>query len=128
MSGELGGFSPSPSVCTEPLLQTPRGTRVETASLTLLAVTQRIGEPQLDECLPGHADAPGFAVNGAKQITWEIDIHALDLTTWTAGLPEFEMSREVFSGIVHLVQTSSGQSLSPRGSALLPLDAHGGPR
>jgi len=96
---------------------------------TLLArVTQRIGEPQLDECLPGDADALGFAVNGAEQIYGKIDVHTLDFTARTASVREIEMSREVLSGIVHLVQTSGCQSPSLRSSALLPLDAHGGPR
>lgn len=95
---------------------------------SLAGVIQCVGEPQLDECLPGHADAFGFAINGAKQIDGEVDVHALDVTTRTAGLRQVEMSREVFAGIVHFVQTSSRQSPSLRGSALLPLGAPGGPR
>jgi hypothetical protein len=52
----------------------------------------------------------------------------LDFPTRTASFREIEMSGEVFSTIVHFVETRSRQTASLRGSALLPPNAPGGPR
>ncbi len=89
---------------------------------------ESISEPQLDERLATHADSLGFTIDCIEQVDGKIDIHALDVTTRTASFREVEMTCEVFSSIVHRVQTSGAQCLSRRGSAPLLLDAHGGPR
>jgi hypothetical protein len=68
---------------------------------------QRVSESQLDERLSAHADSLGFAVNGAKQIDRKIDIDTLDFSARAARSREIDMSCEVFSTIVHLVQASS---------------------
>jgi hypothetical protein len=102
--------------------------RHDVSGPALAEVTQRIGEPQLYESLPCHADAFGFAVNRPKQVDWKVDVHTLDFPTRTASFREIEMSGEVFSTIVHFVETRSRQTASLRGSALLPPNAPGGPR
>jgi len=82
------------------------------AFVSLTGGRERVGEPQLDERLTAHADSLCFAVDCMKQIDREIDIHALDFTARAGSLRELETSREVFSSIVHLVQTSGAQRLS----------------
>jgi hypothetical protein len=95
---------------------------------TQLARTQRVGQPQLDECLPRHADSLRLTINRLKEINREVDIHTLDLTARPAGVCEVKVRGEVFPRVVHFVETSGGQRLSLRGTALLRLSARGGPR
>ncbi len=89
---------------------------------------ERVGESQLDERLTGDAYSPGFAVDGLQHVNGEVHVDALNRAPRTAGLRHVQMRDEGFSSIVHLVETSRAQRLSRRGSALLPLDVHGGPR
>lgn len=89
---------------------------------------QRIGEPQLDERLTAYTDSLGFPVYGMQQVNGEIDVHTLNFTPRTSGVRKIQMSRKVFSGIVHFIQTSCGQRSSLRDSALLLPPARGGPR
>ena len=94
----------------------------------MLVSGQRIGQPQLDESLTTHADPFGFLIYGIQQVNGKVYIHPLNLAPRTYGMRKVEMCRKIFSRIVHFIQTSCGQCASPRGSALLLLPAHGGPR
>ncbi|HJZ71024.1 MAG TPA: hypothetical protein VKE51_04745 [Vicinamibacterales bacterium] len=47
---------------------------------------QRIGKPNLDERLAGHAESPGFGIDRAQQIHWKVDIDTLHLTARPARL------------------------------------------
>jgi hypothetical protein len=51
-----------------------------------LGAGQRIRESQLDEGLTRHADAPGFAIDRAKQVDRKVDVDALDFAAGTTSL------------------------------------------
>ena len=89
---------------------------------------QRVSKPQFDERLPSNPDSPRLTVVRPKQIYGKIDVHALDIAARARGFFEIEMRAEVFACIVHLVETLGTQRPSRRGTALLRLHVHGGPR
>jgi hypothetical protein len=87
-----------------------------------------VGESQLDEGLSGHADSPRLAIDCTKQIDREVDIHALNLTARARGFRQVKMRAEVFARVVYLIEPGGAQRPTLRGTALLRLRAHGGPR
>jgi hypothetical protein len=89
---------------------------------------ERVGETQLDECLAGHADSSGFAIDCTQQVNWKVDVHALNFTARPRGVWQIEMGAQVFACIVHLIQPSGAKRLGLRGTALLRLSGRGGPR
>jgi hypothetical protein len=72
-------------------------------------VGERVGDAQLDKRLSSHADSLGLAVDRAKQIDGEIDVHTLDLAARARGACQIKMRAEVFPRVVHLVETSGAQ-------------------
>jgi hypothetical protein len=89
---------------------------------------ERVGQAQLNECLPSHADPLRFAVDCTQQIYRKVDIYALDFTPGARGLWQIKMCGQVFTRVVHLVEASGDSRPSPGGIAPLRLRAHGGPR
>jgi hypothetical protein len=94
----------------------------------LAGTRERVGKPQLDERLTAHTDSPGLAVDGVEQIDGKVDIHALDFTAWARGLRQIKMRAKVLARVMHLIEARGAERLSLRGTALLRLRAHGGPR
>ena len=88
----------------------------------------RVGESQLDERLPGHADSLCLPINRTKQIDREVDINALDFTPRARGLFDLKVRAEVLARVVQLIEAGSAQHASLRRTALLRLRARGGPR
>jgi hypothetical protein len=43
-----------------------------------LILDERVGQPDFDECLPGHAETTGLLIDLAQEVYREVYIHALD--------------------------------------------------
>ena len=97
-------------------------------TLSKLATCERVGEPNLDEGLSCDADALRFPVDRVEQVDREIDIHSLNGSPGSSRLSQIDVRGQILSGVMHLVETRGRHTLRRRGSALLLLDARGGPR
>lgn len=87
-----------------------------------------VGKSQLDECLPRDANAPRFAVDGAKQVDREIDVHALDFPSRTPRKREVDMPREIHAAVMKAIELLGGDRLRCRGIAFSRSRARGGRR
>jgi hypothetical protein len=99
-----------------PLMRATRGLRFRGSRS--VALDQRIGQPDLDERLPGHAEPTGLLIDLAKQVHREIHVHALNGAARPNGLGEVHMRRQIDAGVVHLVEFSGRECLSPGGTLL----------
>jgi hypothetical protein len=91
----------------------------------------RVRKPQLDVRLSGHADSPGFTVDGAKQIDRKVDIHALHLTARPPRLVPVDMLvdfiRAGVEQLVELLSRNRATTFCPR-TRVFRAPAPGGPR
>ncbi len=94
----------------------------------VLSARQRVGEPNLDEGLSCDADALRFPGDRIEEVDREIDIDSLNGSPGPRRLGQIDVRGQLLSSVMHLVATRGRHSLRCRGSALLLLDARGGPR
>jgi hypothetical protein len=78
---------------------------------------ERVGQTQLNECLPSHADSLRFAVDCTKQIHRKVDIHTLDFTTGTGAFARSRCAVRSSPAPVHLVEASGSNRPSLRGNS-----------
>ena len=93
----------------------------------------RVGQPQLDKCLPSDADTFRFAVDRTQQVHGKIDVHALDFAARTPGFVPVKMLVDLLgAGVEEFVKLLSRNRAPPTTfcarTPVFRAPAHGGPR
>src|SRR5690606_20636181 len=70
-----------------------------TCLLRSAALFQPIGQPQLDERLTCHPEAPRLPVNGSHHPRWKINIDAFGLQTGASRFAEIELIRDALASV-----------------------------
>jgi hypothetical protein len=84
-----------------------------------LILDERVGQPDFDECLPGHAETPGLLIDLAQEVYREVYIHALDSADGTDGFVAVHVRRQVNSSVMHGVELGGRQCPNIGGTLLL---------
>jgi len=69
---------------------------------------ERVGQPDLDERLPGHAESTGFLIDLAQEAHRDIDVHALHGPAGANGLADVHMRRQVNASVMHGIEFGGG--------------------
>ena len=65
---------------------------------------QRVGQAELDECLPGDADSSRFEIDRAKKVHGKIDVDSLHASAWARSLLEIEIKTHVLPAVMERVE------------------------
>src|SRR5271166_761846 len=92
------------------------------AAPRLSSSVEPFGDPELDQRLPGHAEAPGLAVKRLDHPCGKIDVDAPKREVGTPGLLPVDLARHILARVECLIELTRFHKNRP------PLSATGGPR